>query len=420
MPLNLNANNMNTWFPVAQDSDFSIYNLPFGIFSVDGDAPRAGIAIGDSIVDLKALAETGAISSLGIDSAVFAEATLNSFISLGKDKTNGLRLAVQTMLCDENSALKEHSNVLVKQSSATMHMPVAVGDYTDFYASIDHATNVGTMFRDPANALFPNWKHLPVGYHGRASSIVVSGTDLKRPKGQTIPPNSDQPVFGPSARVDFELEMGFIIGKENGLGNAVSTAAASEYIFGFVMFNDWSARDIQKWEYVPLGPFLAKNFGSNISAWIVTPEALEGFKTPGPVQEPAVLPYLEIEGEQNYDVNLDVYIKTPNGDENLVSQSNFKYMYWSATQMVAHHTVNGCNIRVGDMMASGTISGPEPHQYGSMLELAWAGSKPVAMKDGTERKFINDNDTVVMKGYAERNGKRVGFGDVSCKILPTD
>jgi len=411
---------MNTWFPVAQDSDFSIYNLPYGVFSVSGDAPRAGIAIGDSIVDLKALAATGAIDSLDIDSAVFAETTLNSFISLGKTKTNGLRLAVQAMLCDENSALKANESVFVKQSDATMHMPVSVGDYTDFYASIDHATNVGSMFRDPANALFPNWKHLPVGYHGRASSIVVSGTDLKRPKGQTIPPNSDQPVFGPSARVDFELEMGFIIGKENGLGNSVSTKDAQEYIFGFVMFNDWSARDIQKWEYVPLGPFLAKNFGSNISAWVVTTEALEGFKTPGPVQDPAVLPYLQIEGDQNYEVNLDVYIQTPNGDENLVSQSNFKYMYWSATQMVAHHTVNGCNIRVGDMMASGTISGPEPHQYGSMLELAWAGSKPLTMKDGTERKFINDNDTVVMRGYAERDGKRIGFGDVSCKILPAE
>lgn len=411
---------MNTWFPVAADSDFSIYNLPFGIFSVDGGSPRVGIAIGDSIVDMVALAATGALNDLQIDAHIFDQDTLNGFIALGKKTTNAVRLAVQGMLCDENSALKQQSQVFVKQSIATMHMPVAIGDYTDFYASIDHATNVGTMFRGAENALMPNWKHIPVGYHGRASSIVLSGTDLKRPKGQTIPPDSQQPVFGPSARVDFELEMAFIIGKENGLGNPVSTAEASEYVFGFVMFNDWSARDIQKWEYVPLGPFLAKNFGSNISAWIVTAEALEGFKTPGPVQEPKVLPYLEIEGEQNYDVNLDVYIQTPNGDENLVSQSNYKYMYWSPAQMVAHHTVNGCNVRVGDMLASGTISGPEKHEYGSMLELAWAGSKPLTMKDGTERKFINDNDTVIIRGYAERDGKRVGFGDVSCKILPTD
>lgn len=411
---------MNTWFPVAADSDFSIYNLPFGIFSVDGGSPRVGIAIGDSIVDMVALAATGALNDLQIDAHIFDQDTLNGFIALGKKTTNAVRLAVQGMLCDENSALKQQSQVFVKQSIATMHMPVAIGDYTDFYASINHATNVGTMFRGADNALMPNWKHIPVGYHGRASSIVLSGTDLKRPKGQTIPPDSQQPVFGPSARVDFELEMAFIIGKENGLGNPVSTAEASEYVFGFVMFNDWSARDIQKWEYVPLGPFLAKNFGSNISAWIVTAEALEGFKTPGPVQEPKVLPYLEIEGEQNYDVNLDVYIQTPNGDENLVSQSNYKYMYWSPAQMVAHHTVNGCNVRVGDMLASGTISGPEKHEYGSMLELAWAGSKPLTMKDGTERKFINDNDTVIIRGYAERDGKRVGFGDVSCKILPTD
>lgn len=411
---------LTSWLPISESSDFSIYNLPFGIFSVNGDEPRAGIAIGDRIVDLVALETAGGFSALNIDSSVLKQSTLNDFISLGKAKTNAVRTIVQEMLCDETSTLKNNSNILVNQSDANMHMPVAIGDYTDFYASIDHATNVGTMFRDPANALMPNWKHIPVGYHGRSSSIVLSGTDLKRPKGQTIPPNATQPVFGPSARVDFELEMGFIIGKENGLGNAVSTTEAQEYVFGFVMFNDWSARDIQKWEYVPLGPFLAKNFGSNISAWIVTTEALESFRTPGPVQDPAVLPYLEIEGDNNYDVNLDVYIQTPDGEENRVSQSNFKYMYWSATQMVAHHTVNGCNLRVGDMLASGTISGPEPHQFGSMLELAWAGSKPVQMKDGTERKFINDHDNVIMRGYAEKDGKRVGFGEVACKILPTD
>ena len=411
---------MNTWFPVAQDSDFSIYNLPFGIFSLNGDAPGAGIAIGDSIIDLRALAalDEGPFSHLGIDNNVFAKPTLNEFISLGKATTNALRLAVQEMLCDSSSVLKQNEHVFVKQSEAIMHMPVAIGDYTDFYASIDHATNVGKMFRDPENALLPNWKHIPVGYHGRASSIVLSGTDLKRPKGQTIPPNGSQPVFGPSARVDFELEMAMVIGKENGLGNAVSTKEAAEYIFGFVMFNDWSARDIQKWEYVPLGPFLAKNFGSNISPWIVTTEALAPFTTPGPIQEPAVLPYLEIEGDQNYDVNLNVYIQPDNGEENLVSQSNFKYMYWSAQQMVAHHTVNGCNLKVGDMMASGTISGPEPNQFGSMLELAWAGKNPVKLSDGSERKFINDNDTVIMRGYAEKDGQRVGFGEVSCRILP--
>lgn len=411
---------LNPWLSIPAASDFSIYNLPFGIFSTQDTQPRVGIAIGEQIVDLAALANVGGFKGMDIDTSVFSAGTLNPFISLGKAKTNGVRLAVQEMLCNENSMLKATAEALVNQSDTVMHLPVAIGDYTDFYASIDHATNVGKMFRDPANALLPNWRHIPVGYHGRASSIVLSGTNLKRPKGQTIPPNADQPVFGPSARVDFELEMGLVIGKENGLGNAVSTKEASEYIFGFVMFNDWSARDIQKWEYVPLGPFLAKNFGSNISPWIVTTEALEPFKVAGPVQEPAVLPYLEIEGDTNYDVNLNVFIETPDGTENLVSQSNFKYMYWSATQMVAHHTVNGCNLRVGDMMASGTISGPEPHEFGSMLELAWAGSKPIKMKDGSERRFINDNDTVIMRGYAEKDGKRVGFGEVACKILPTD
>ncbi|MFY0674697.1 MAG: fumarylacetoacetase [Bacteroidia bacterium] len=413
---------MKTWFNVPENSDFSIYNLPFGIFSINGDKPCVGMAIGDHIVDLNALSalDDNPFAQFGVERHVFAKSTLNDFISLGKEKTNAVRLAVQEMLCTEGSVLHENEHIIVKQSEATMHMPVAVGDYTDFYASIDHATNVGKMFRDPENALLPNWKHIPVGYHGRASSIVLSGTDLKRPKGQTMPPNAEKPVFGPSARVDFELEMGLVVGKENGLGNSVSTNEASEYIFGFVMFNDWSARDIQKWEYVPLGPFLAKNFGSNISPWIVTTEALAPFTTPGPKQEPAVLPYLEIEGDQNYDVNLNVYIQPESGEENLVSESNFKYMYWSAQQMVAHHTVNGCNLRVGDMMASGTISGPEKHQFGSMLELAWAGKNPVILSDGTERKFINDNDTVIMRGYAEKDGKRVGFGEVSCKILPAD
>ena len=413
---------MKTWFNVPENSDFSIYNLPFGIFSINGDKPCVGIAIGDHIVDLNALSalEDNPFAQFGVERHVFAKSTLNDFISLGKEKTNAVRLAVQEMLCTEGSVLHENEHIIVKQSEATMHMPVAVGDYTDFYASIDHATNVGKMFRDPENALLPNWKHIPVGYHGRASSIVLSGTNLKRPKGQTMPPNADKPVFGPSARVDFELEMGLVVGKENGLGNSVSTKEASEYIFGFVMFNDWSARDIQKWEYVPLGPFLAKNFGSNISPWIVTTEALAPFTTPGPKQEPAVLPYLEIEGDQNYDVNLNVYIQPEGDEENLISESNFKYMYWSAQQMVAHHTVNGCNLRVGDMMASGTISGPEKHQFGSMLELAWAGKNPVKLNDGTERKFINDNDTVIMRGYAEKDGKRVGFGEVSCKILPAD
>ncbi|MBI1185637.1 fumarylacetoacetase [bacterium] len=411
---------MKTWFNVPENSDFSIYNLPFGIFSTAGHHRRAGVAIGDHIIDLEAVAQAGAFHSLAIDNSVFSDDTLNRYIALGKATTITIRCLLQEWLCTEGSVLQKNKQVFVAQADATMHMPVAVGDYTDFYASIDHATNVGKMFRGPENALMPNWKHLPVGYHGRASSIVLSGTNLKRPKGQVKPADATAPVFQASARVDFELEMAFVIGKENGLGNSVSTEEANEYIFGFVMFNDWSARDIQAWEYVPLGPFLAKNFGSNISPWIVTTEALAPFRVAGPKQEPAVLPYLQIEGDQNFDVNLNVYIKPENGEENLVSESNFKYMYWSANQMVAHHTVNGCNLRVGDMMASGTISGPQKHQFGSMLELTWGGKEPLTLANGEQRKFIDDNDTVIMRGFAEKDGKRVGFGEVSCKILPAD
>jgi len=295
---------------------------------------------------------------------------------------------------------------------------VRIGDYTDFYSSIDHATNVGTMFRDPNNALLPNWKHLPVGYHGRASSICASGHSFHRPKGQTKPADAELPVFGPSKLLDFELETGFIIGKATEMGQSVSTEQADDYIFGMVLFNDWSARDIQTWEYVPLGPFLAKNFASTVSPWIVTLEALEPFRTKGYTQEPKVLPYLEYSGDKNLDIKLEVYIRPEGGSETRIATSNYKYMYWTMEQQLAHHTINGCNINVGDMMASGTISGPEPHEYGSMLELTWRGTKPLKLKDGSERKFINDNDTVIMRGYCEKNGVRIGFGDCAAKLLP--
>jgi len=292
-------------------------------------------------------------------------------------------------------------------------MPVCVGDYTDFYSSIEHATNVGKMFRDPENALLPNWKHIPVGHHGRASSIVVSGEPIVRPKGQTIPKDAKQPVFGPTQRLDFELEMGFVVGKNTDLGESIATNKAEDYIFGLVLFNDWSARDIQKWEYVPLGPFLAKNFASSISPWIVTLDALEPFRVAGPKQEPEVLPYLQYEGNKNYDIHLEVGI-----NDNTVCQSNFKYMYWNMAQQLAHHTVNGCNVHIGDMMASGTISGKDENSYGSMLELAWMGTKPVQLNDGSERKFIHDGDTLRMRGYAQKDDIRVGFGEVSTKVLP--
>ena len=400
---------------IPNNSDFSIHNLPFGIFSTADRSPRAGVAVGEHILDLAALAEHDVFD---FNTAVFEKDVLNDFISLGKDITKRVRKNIQYWLQDDYSVLAGKPELFVKQSDAQMHMPVYVGDYTDFYSSIEHATNVGKMFRDPENALLPNWKHIPVGYHGRASSIVVSGQPIRRPNGQTLPKDSKTPVFGPSQRLDFELEMGFICGGNTDMGDTLSTQNAEDHIFGLVLFNDWSARDIQKWEYVPLGPFLAKNFASSISPWIVTLEALEPFRVAGPTQEPKVLPYLEYEGQKNYDIDLEVGISPEGVEETVVCKSNFKYMYWNMGQQLAHHTVNGCNINVGDMMASGTISGKEDDSFGSMLELAWMGTKPVAMKDGSERKFIQDGDTVTMRGYAQKGDIRVGFGEVSAKVLP--
>ena len=400
---------------IPENSDFSIHNIPFGIFSTSDRNPRAGVAVGEHILDLAALAE---LDVFDFNTAVLEKEVLNDFISLGKEITNRVRKNIQHWLQEEDSILAGKPELFVLQSEAQMHMPVYIGDYTDFYSSIEHATNVGTMFRDPAKALMPNWKHIPVGYHGRASSIVASGEPIHRPKGQTLPKDSDTPVFGPSQRLDFELEMGFITGKNTNLGDSISTADAEDYIFGMVLLNDWSARDIQKWEYVPLGPFLAKNFASHISPWIVTLEALNPFRVSGPEQNPAVLPYLEFEGTKNYDINLEVGITPEGSEEAVVCHSNFKYMYWNMAQQLAHHTVNGCNINIGDLYGSGTISGKDEKSYGSMLELAWMGTKPLQMKDGSERKFILDGDTVTMRGYAERDGKRVGFGEVSAKVLP--
>lgn len=406
---------LQTWVPVPENSDFTIYNLPFGIFSLAGDAPRAGIAIGNQIVDLAALADAGLITP---EKDYFTKPTLNYFIGLGKKVTNEVRLRVQQLLVDEDSELKKNPRFLVPQSEVTMHLPIKVGDYTDFYSSLEHATNVGKMFRDPENALLPNWKHIPVGYHGRASSVVVSGTPIHRPKGQVMPKGATAPVFKPTGRLDFELEMAFIVGKSTDLGESVPVSRAEDYIFGMVLFNDWSARDIQKWEYVPLGPFLGKSFASSISPWIVTMEALEPYRVQGPDQDPLVLPYLKTEGAKNYDIDLSVAIRPQNGEEEVLCRSNFKYMYWNMAQQLAHHTVNGCNIRVGDVMASGTISGKDETSYGSMLELSWGGQKTINLKNGATRTFIEDNDTITMRGSAQKGAIRIGFGEVSGKILP--
>ncbi len=413
---------LKPWVEVPENSDFPIQNLPFGIFKTQYLEPGAGVAIGHCILDLTYLHENGFFDELGLPVGVFNQQYLNDFIGLGKKTTSAVRNRIAELLDINNKELQSNKAAcaiaLIPMEEAEMLMPIKVQNYTDFYSSIEHATNVGTMFRDPDNALLPNWKHIPVGYHGRASSIIPSGVNIHRPKGQTKAPDAELPTFGPSKRLDFELETAFITCKENALGDSISTEKADDHIFGFVLFNDWSARDMQVWEYVPLGPFLAKNFASSISPWIVTMDALEPFRVPGVEQKPEVLPYLEYEGDKNFDVQLEVYLQPQGGEENLICQSNFKHMYWNVNQQLAHHSVNGCNIQVGDMYASGTISGPTPDSYGSMLELAWKGTKPLKLSDGSERKFIEDGDTVIMRGYAQNEGVRIGFGEVKCKVLP--
>ena len=411
---------MNTWIDIPKNSDFSIYNLPFGIFSTNKNSKRVGIAIGNNIIDLLACNELDIFKDLNINNNVFENNFLNDFINLGKNTTNKVREIIQQQLTDESSKIKMSSVVIIPMNEAEMHLPVRVGDYTDFYSSIEHATNIGSMFRDPSNPLLPNWRHLPVGYHGRASSIIVSGIDIFRPKGQVMPLDSDKPVFTSSKRIDFELEMGYIIGKKSSLGSSITTDDADNYIFGKVLFNDWSARDIQKWEYVPLGPFLGKSFASSISPWVVTIEALDNFRVAGPIQNPEVLDYLKFNGLKNYDINLSVSILPEKTNiETIVCKSNFKYMYWNMSQQIAHHTINGCNLNVGDMMASGTISGKSKDSYGSMLELSWGGKKNIELNDGSSRTFIEDYDSVIMRGYCEKDNIRVGFGEVKSKLLPS-
>ncbi len=412
-----------SWVEVPDNSDFPIQNLPYGVFKTDYLDPVGGVAIGDYIIDLVYLNEHGYLDGLGLPLGIFNQRYLNDYISLGKEVTNPVRERISQLLRHDNPQLRDNKKdrelALVHMEDAQMLVPVRIGDYTDFYSSEQHATNVGTMFRDPDNALLPNWKHLPVAYHGRASSIITSGQSIHRPKGQSKAPDASAPIFGPSKRLDFELEMAFITGAKTELGQSISTQDAEDYIFGFMIFNDWSARDIQAWEYVPLGPFLAKNFASSVSPWIVTLEALEPFRTAGPKQDPPVLPYLEYEGEKHFDISLEVAIQPKGSEESLICSSNFQYMYWNACQQLAHHTVNGCNVNVGDMFASGTISGNTPESYGSMLELAWRGTKPLKLKDGSERKFIEDHDTVIMRGYGVSNGVRIGFGEARTEVLPT-
>lgn len=422
----LSANNpkLKSWVKVSKDSDFPIQNLPFGIFKTQYLSPVAGVAIGDFVLDLVYLQEHGYLVELDLPSGIFNQPFLNDFIALGRKKCGEVRNRISELLSSDNAELQSNKAdreiALVPMDEVQMQMPVRVPNYTDFYSSEEHATNVGSMFRDPKNALLPNWKHLPVGYHGRASSIVISGTPIRRPKGQIKTPNNDLPVYCPSQKLDFELEMAFITCSNTDLGSSITTKNAEENIFGMVMFNDWSARDIQQWEYVPLGPFLGKNFGSTVSPWIVTLDALEPFRVNGPEQNPHVLPYLSFEGARNFDIVLEALMQPAKADAVTVARTNFKYLYWNMAQQLAHHTVNGCNIQVGDLYASGTISGPSPGSYGSLLELSWNGEKPLTMSDGSVRKFLEDDDTVIFRGHGEKNGVRIGFGECTGKILPAN
>lgn len=422
--MSITANNplLKSWVEIPENSDFPIQNLPFGIFKMNQISPRVGVRIGNQVLDLKTLFVLGYLENLPFELSDFDNEFLNDLMKKGKKSTRDLRNRISKLLDSNHDHLQKNEHhvdqVLFPIEQVTMCMPVQIGDYTDFYSSREHATNVGTMIRDPKNALMPNWLWIPVGYHGRASSIILSGQSIFRPKGQIKPNPEENPIFAPCRNLDFELETAFITFEGKPLGDSISTEEAEDYIFGMVLFNDWSARDIQTWEYIPLGPFLSKNFASSISAWIVTLDALEPFKVDTPKQEPEVLSYLKFEGKKSYDINLEAYIQTENDDETKVCHSNFKYMYWNMVQQLAHHTVNGCNIRCGDLMGSGTISGPTPDSYGSMMELAWKGTKPLKLNDGSERKFIQDNDTVIMRGYSIKDGIRIGFGEVATKVLP--
>lgn len=421
----MSLNNLTSFIEVDNNSDFPIQNLPYGIFRQNGeDTFRVGTAIGNYVLDLKALYDDGFFVETSAEgSDCFNSSSLNRFMSLGKEAWSQIRKKLIEILIEENPALRENASLRQKAfiplSDVEMKMPVDIGDYTDFYSSKEHATNVGIMFRGKENALMPNWLHLPVGYHGRASSIILSGENIHRPMGQTKADDEENPSFGPSRLLDFELEMGFFIGTGNKLGHPIPISEAEDHIFGMVIVNDWSARDIQKWEYVPLGPFNAKNFATSISPWVVTMEALEPFRTTSPQHEKEPLNYLKDTRNCSFDIKLEVFLQSEDMPEpQRICESNFKYLYWSMCQQLAHHTITGCNMQTGDLLASGTISGSDKTSFGSMLELTWRGSEPIKLSNGQERKFIQDGDTVIMRAFCENSSFRIGFGEVITKILP--
>lgn len=419
-----NDPSLRSFVLVAPASHFPIQNLPYGVFSRSGQSPRIGVAIGDLVLDVHELVKAGMLrgSALGAGEC-FTRPTLNAFMALGKSAWREARETLSRLLRHDEPALRDNASLrdraLIPQAEVTMHLPADIGDYTDFYSSREHATNVGIMMRGPENALMPNWLHLPIAYHGRASSIVVSGTPVRRPCGQTKPDSTDKPIFGPSKSLDFELEMGFFVGPGNTLGQPIPIGEAADHIFGMVLVNDWSARDIQRWEYQPLGPFLAKNFTTSISPWVVTMEALEPFRCAGPVQDPQPLPYLQSTGPCAYDIHLEVLLQSATMDRpQRICLSNSKHLYWNVCQQLAHHAVNGCNLRPGDLLATGTISGPTPDSFGSMLELAWKGTKPIRLGSEETRTFLEDSDRVMMTGWCQGTGYRIGFGEVAGAILP--
>jgi len=398
------------------------YALPmYGIFSYGIASPRVGFKHGNYVLDLEVVGLLGYFNDLAIDPAVFAQPVLNAFIALGKPTHLAVRQRLKELLAAEAHAFADvHDQVFIHQSRVQMHLPVRIGDYTDFYAGIHHAENVGRMFRPNAEPLLSNYRHMPVAYHGRSSSIVVSGTPIRRPNGQFLG-DDKQPVFGPSQKLDFELELGLVIGKSNPLGEPISVAEAEDYIFGITLFNDWSARDIQRWEYQPLGPFLGKNFASSISAWVVPFADLEPFRVAGPTQQPTPLPYLRSHYPAHFDIDLEIWLQPADSTEICISRTNTRYLYWSFAQMIAHHTVNGCNLNVGDVLATGTISGPEtsdhlPGSYGSLLELSWNGEHPLHISESVTRTFLVDGDQVTFRATARNKHSIIELGEVAGKL----
>jgi fumarylacetoacetase len=414
---------LRSFIPVDPVSDFPIQNLPYGVFSADGSAPGVGVAIGDFVLDLWELEQDRRLD-VG-PPGVFATPVLNPFMALGPKVWSKTRARISELLRADNPELRDdeklRARALVPMANATLYLPIAVAGYTDFYSSKEHASNVGVMFRGKDNALQPNWLHMPIGYNGRASTVVVSGTRIRRPRGQLKPPNVEAPTFGPCKRLDFELEMGVVVGQSSAMGEMIDERRAEEMIFGFVLLNDWSARDIQQWEYVPLGPFQAKAFATSISPWVVTREALEPFRLQGPLQDPVPLPYLRQARPNNYDLDLDVALRATSMNEaQNICRTNFKYMYWSSVQQLMHHASSGCAMKVGDLLGSGTISGPEKHQRGSLLEISWNGAEPLKLPGGITRSFLEDGDSLLMRGFCQGDGYRVGFGEVEGTILPAE